>query len=88
MLTKLTVQAREGSVDQAVTVGKLLLTAGELIRTGEEGHLVHYTERPEMAREGWNLWGFDVVACEEVALGPEGLTGLLADLTKESDASE
>ena len=89
MLVKLTVQAKATQVDMLRAICEVQFLRGGLVKAGEGGQFVHYLEtvHREHAEAEWRR-DFEVVACEEVALGPEGLAGLLADLTEESDASE
>lgn len=90
MLVKLTIEAKAAQVDVLKAICEVQFLCGGLVKTGEGGQFIHYLEtvHREHAEAEWQRRDFEVVGSEEVELGPEGLAGLLADLTEESDASE
>lgn len=88
MLVKFTIRPGPDAKDKLQAIQRAMFAAGGLVKAAGDDCLVHYTEHGEIAQQVWESWGYEMVSCEGVTLGPEGLAGLLADLTKEGEHEE
>ena len=82
IVSKITVRAKTTAQPRKLTIATVQLWAGGSVKELPDGSLVHYTQDNETACHEWGRRGYDILACEELELGPDGRERLLNDLAK------